>query len=70
MSKNNDENNYFKTGFTLLACIALSACGASERIAQIGKAPEVGEIVNPTTQASYQPVSLPMPAPNFITRRV
>ncbi|GJL84368.1 MAG: flagellar L-ring protein [Micavibrio sp.] len=68
MSKNN-KDDYLKTGFTLLACMALSACGASERIANIGKAPEMGSIANPTTQANYQPVSLPMPAPQNVVRQ-
>ena len=55
--------------FSILAgaCVALTACGAQERIANIGKAPETTQIVNPTTQAGYQPVSLPMPAPKNIT---
>jgi flagellar L-ring protein precursor FlgH len=47
---------------------ALSACGAGERLANIGKAPEMSNIANPVTQADYQPVSLPMPASHPIVK--
>lgn len=67
--RNNDKDEYFKTGFSLLACLALSACGAGERMANIGKAPEMAKISNPTTQENYQPVSLPMPAPQNVVRQ-
>lgn len=56
----------FKIGVLLLSCSALSACGASERLAQIGKAPEMTKIANPVTQEDYQPVSMPMPAPKNV----
>ncbi|MBX2834386.1 MAG: flagellar basal body L-ring protein FlgH [Micavibrio sp.] len=52
-----------KLGLTLLACSVLSACNAGERLANIGKTPEMTKIENPTLQPEYQPVSLPMPAP-------
>lgn len=59
-----------RTGLALVACTALTACGASDRIANIGKTPELASISNPTTQEGYQPVSLPMPAPkNVIQQR-
>ena len=51
----------------IVACAGLSACGTADRIANIGKAPERSQIVNPTTQKGYQPVSLPMPSPKNIT---
>ena len=56
-----------KFGLALLACSALTACGAADRVANIGKAPEMSKIVNPTTQRGYQPVSLPMPSPKNVT---
>lgn len=43
--------------------LSLTACGTAEKIANIGQAPDLAKIENPTTQSSYQPVSLPMPAP-------
>lgn len=55
--------NGTKTALTLLACSALAACSAADRISKIGQAPEMSQIVNPTTQKEYQPVSLPMPSP-------
>ncbi len=56
-------NKILKYGVIFLATGTLAACGASERLAQIGKAPEMTKISNPTTQREYQPVSLPMPSP-------
>ncbi len=53
----------------LIACTALTACGASDRLSKIGKAPEMTQIVNPVTQPGYQPVSMPMPAPKDVTRQ-
>lgn len=49
-----------------LAClaaagIALSACSAIERIERIGEAPRLSAIDNPTAQAGYRPVQMPMP---------
>lgn len=48
---------------TMLAALTLSACGAGERIANIGKAPDLSPISNPTTDPNYVPVRMPMPAP-------
>lgn len=56
-------------GLLLLAGIALSGCGASERLASVGKAPDLTPIVNPHTQEGYQPVSMPMPAPQVASRQ-
>jgi flagellar L-ring protein precursor FlgH len=54
-----------KLALMLLASCALSGCGAAERIANIGKAPDMSEIKNPQLQPDYKPVSLPMPAPKY-----
>ena len=51
---------------SVLLCSSLAACSASERIANIGKMPEVSTISNPTTERGYQPVSMPMPAPQNV----
>ena len=45
-------NKILKYGVILLASSTLAACGASERISNIGKAPEMTKISNPTTQSS------------------
>jgi flagellar L-ring protein precursor FlgH len=47
---------------------ALSACNATSRIAEIGSAPRMSGIQNPQAQPGYQPVSLPMPAPQIGAR--
>lgn len=45
----------------LLSTTLFTACGASERLANIGKAPDLSPISNPQTAEGYRPVSLPMP---------
>lgn len=49
-----------------LACSALAlslgACGAADRLANVGKAPSLSAIEDPTAQAGYKPVRMPMPA--------
>lgn len=50
-----------------LPLLALPACGALDRAANIGKAPNLSAIENPTTQPGYKPVSMPMPAPKPIS---
>lgn len=50
---------------TLLLCLTaatLSACGAGDRLKNIGKAPTLSAIENPTAQKGYRPVQMPMPA--------
>lgn len=42
----------------------LAACGATDRLKTIGQAPPLSPIDNPTTQAGYRPVQMPMPAPD------
>ena len=42
----------------------LSACGnTAQRLADVGRAPELTRIQDPTATPSYQPVVMPMPAP-------
>jgi flagellar L-ring protein FlgH len=49
-----------------LACLGLALLGGCantiDRLVHVGEAPELTPIENPTMQASYRPVSLPMPA--------
>lgn len=49
----------------LSALTLLTACGSMERVANIGRAPEVTPIENPVAQPAYRPVSMPMPAPTL-----
>ncbi len=41
----------------------LGACSAAERLTQIGATPALSAIENPTAQAGYRPVVMPMPEP-------
>jgi flagellar L-ring protein FlgH len=54
---------------TLAVAAALSGCGAVDRLANIGQAPEMSRIEDPTRSAGYQPVTMPMPAPVVATRQ-
>jgi flagellar L-ring protein precursor FlgH len=47
---------------TTAGCLA-SGCSSLERLAAIGDQPKLSAIDNPTTQAGYKPISMPMPAP-------
>ena len=49
--------------FAALATISISACSAVDRISNIGEAPALAKIQDPTLERGYQPVSLPMPTP-------
>ncbi len=47
----------------LFGLVLLGGCANTiERLSQVGKPPELTPIENPAAQASYRPVSLPMPA--------
>jgi flagellar L-ring protein precursor FlgH len=46
-----------------LACLVLAGCGAADRLANVGKAPNLTAIDDPTASPGYKPVSLPMPPP-------
>lgn len=48
--------------------LSLGACGNLDRLADIGSAPKMSKIDNPTEQRDYRPVSLPMPAPEVNPR--
>jgi flagellar L-ring protein FlgH len=50
-------------GAAALLCLALSGCNSLSRLGDIGAAPGLTPIENPTAAADYQPISLPMPAP-------
>lgn len=53
----------------------LTACGAADRLATVGKPPNLSSIEDPTAQPGYKPVRMPMPpaehasfAPNSLWR--
>lgn len=64
------KNRVLKLGLVLLTGSALSACSAADRIANIGQAPQMSKIENPTTERGYQPVSMPMPSPKNVNPQV
>jgi len=47
----------------VLLPLVLAGCGSAERLARIGRAPEMAPIADPTRGQDYRPVSMPMPAP-------
>jgi flagellar L-ring protein FlgH len=50
--------------FSVLALAALLAgCTTTDRLANVGQAPVLTAIADPTTTAGYQPVRMPMPEP-------
>ncbi|MGH1378206.1 MAG: flagellar basal body L-ring protein FlgH [Alphaproteobacteria bacterium] len=65
----NGKTNIKSVGIALMACSMLSACSTADRISKIGEAPEMATISNPMTDPTYQPVSLPMPAPKNIKKQ-
>jgi len=54
----------------LSSSLMLAGCGNTlDRISRLGDTPEMNDIQNPTAQANYKPVSLPMPAPGSDLRQ-
>ncbi|MEM9469017.1 MAG: flagellar basal body L-ring protein FlgH [Pseudomonadota bacterium] len=51
-----------KSMISVLALISLTACGATERLANIGAPPAMEPIRNPAESAQVQRISMPMPA--------
>ncbi len=48
---------------------ALSGCSLTSRLANIGAEPPLSRIENPVQKPDYSPVSLPMPAPEPVSRQ-
>lgn len=51
-------------GIALVA--SLGACSTMDRLAQVGQAPTLTAIDDPTTAPGYNPVTMPMPAPEVV----
>jgi flagellar L-ring protein precursor FlgH len=43
--------------------LLVANCGAADRLKQVGQAPALAAIEDPTTQPGYRPVRMPMPTP-------
>lgn len=52
-----------KIAALLLLASSLAACSTMDRLANVGEAPVLNAIEDPTTVAGYQPVRMPMPEP-------
>lgn len=52
-----------RPALVLAAALSTAACGAPDRLRNIGQQPALSPIANPQTQAGYRPVSMPMPDP-------
>lgn len=55
------ENKTLKLLTTVSAVLMLNACSAVDRLANVGKAPDLSPIENPAESGDYQRVSMPMP---------
>lgn len=53
----------------LCASTLLAGCNAVDRLSAVGEQPMQSPIQNPTTKQGYQPVSMPMPAPQYEERQ-
>jgi len=53
--------NLFKLATILTLTAVIAACNTTDRLANIGNAPPLTAIADPTTTAGYQPVRMPMP---------
>jgi flagellar L-ring protein precursor FlgH len=58
---------FMKSALLLCAGTSLAACGAADRLANVGQPPALSAIESPTVRPGYQPVSLPMPEPTVAT---
>ncbi len=66
----NTMKNCSKTILLAASCMLLSGCMTLDRLSQVGEAPPLSSIDNPTAQPGYRPVTMPMPAPIPDTREV
>jgi len=55
--------NIVKIATLLTLAASLGACNTMDRLANVGQAPALTAIEDPTTIAGYQPVRMPMPEP-------
>ena len=49
------------------ATLSLGACGSLDRLANVGRQPDLSAIQDPTAQAGYKPVRMPMPNPQPVS---
>ncbi|WP_391527457.1 flagellar basal body L-ring protein FlgH [Phreatobacter aquaticus] len=54
---------FARPALVMAAALTTAACGAPDRLRNIGQTPALSAINNPHTQTGYRPVSMPMPDP-------
>jgi flagellar L-ring protein precursor FlgH len=54
---------FLRLGALAFGALSLAACGAADRLANVGKPPVLSAIEDPTAQPGYKPVRMPMPDP-------
>jgi flagellar L-ring protein precursor FlgH len=57
----------FFTATVSTGALLLGACSSLERLKFLGDTPPLSAIENPTSQAGYKPVHMPMPMPQYAT---
>src|SRR5580692_80938 len=60
-------NRIFLTSALLTTTAISSGCSSIDRLSQIGEAPKLSSIDNPTAQPGYKPVQMPMPKPESVS---
>lgn len=55
-------HSFVKLATGVLLVSLLAACSTTDRLANVGRAPALTPITDPTVTAGYRPVSMPMPA--------
>lgn len=61
--KNYKNTKIVKAALVVGALFSLSACNAAQRLSELGSAPALSPVDNPTLRADYKPVTFPQPAP-------
>jgi flagellar L-ring protein precursor FlgH len=59
--------NMLRAALLASVAISLGACNTLDRLSEVGEPPKTSRISDPTQAANYQPVSMPMPAPQAPT---
>ncbi|MDR3524355.1 MAG: flagellar basal body L-ring protein FlgH [Acetobacteraceae bacterium] len=52
-----------QAGLALPLALLLSGCGTLGRLSEIGRPPEMSKSADPTKEANYRPMTMPMPTP-------
>jgi flagellar L-ring protein precursor FlgH len=67
MFKSRRINHLLLTTALLTTGAVASGCSSIDRLSQIGETPKLTAIENPTAQAGYKPVQMPMPKPEAVS---